>query len=492
MQEKDTFLSKTARALALIQDIGTSIAELEKRLAALKTELDGVAAKPALPEAFVDRQFLVGYPSAQRNSNLVELYFGTITDKGDAHRLGVKIPLATDRFAGVITADFYSQALVAFEKLSNLGEAFEKLPNVPALLAELGVHAGTPTVIKHAGDLNLMIPKVSEEGTVTERVVLPAATADKAGVMSAALYMQLEDAVKRLEAHEKYIDILRQEEVVCRCTPADGRVVVFKAEGLVLKDKTSDDFVVVEATDGVIKRKEIPQGYNAVSPYDCEEINYFDLRGFNYFGRPTIINGTLPQKRYSLKLIEGLTNMEDITTMYQIDGWGVDFPDLERVRGEWNTINCKSFCQTFCHYWPDQYTPNFVELPSKIETGNAVDLEHLYHGLTNIRQFPDIDARSATTYMWMCDEDTRGADDVRARFLNIGTQPVIAHNAIYLRIRDWNVDDMRDTLLNYSFDRAAAGYNRVIIYTSQNTINKLTTEELAAITAKGYTVTVYK
>lgn len=50
--------------------------------------------------------------------------------------------------------------------------------------------------------------------------------------------------------------------------------------------------------------------------------------------------------------------------------------------------------------------------------------------------------------------------------------------------------DLVDSLLTNSFDRASAGYSVFTITLSQETFNLLTEEEITAITNKGYTITV--
>ena len=45
-----------------------------------------------------------------------------------------------------------------------------------------------------------------------------------------------------------------------------------------------------------------------------------------------------------------------------------------------------------------------------------------------------------------------------------------------------------DTLITYSFDRATAGYSTCTISLSDNTKALLTEDEIAQITAKGYTI----
>jgi hypothetical protein len=51
-----------------------------------------------------------------------------------------------------------------------------------------------------------------------------------------------------------------------------------------------------------------------------------------------------------------------------------------------------------------------------------------------------------------------------------------------------NVQSIVDTLLTNSFDRASAGYSTCTIKLRTATKALLTTEQLAAITAKGYTI----
>ena len=53
---------------------------------------------------------------------------------------------------------------------------------------------------------------------------------------------------------------------------------------------------------------------------------------------------------------------------------------------------------------------------------------------------------------------------------------------------DGNHQSLIDTLLTYSFDRAAAGYSTITITLNKNIKSRLTDEQIAAITAKGYTL----
>ena len=71
--------------------------------------------------------------------------------------------------------------------------------------------------------------------------------------------------------------------------------------------------------------------------------------------------------------------------------------------------------------------------------------------------------------------------------LNIRTQHCVGFNTDdYPNARQ----DLVDSLLTNSFDRASAGYSVFTITLSQETFNLLTEEEITAITNKGYTITV--
>lgn len=66
----------------------------------------------------------------------------------------------------------------------------------------------------------------------------------------------------------------------------------------------------------------------------------------------------------------------------------------------------------------------------------------------------------------------------------------------YIQYLDrWGIDtnenrqSLVDTLLTYSYDRATAGYSAATIKLHADTLARLTAEEIAAITAKGFTLT---
>lgn len=78
------------------------------------------------------------------------------------------------------------------------------------------------------------------------------------------------------------------------------------------------------------------------------------------------------------------------------------------------------------------------------------------------------------------------------RIINLGKTDISVY---YLAAKNWgegsaeNRQSLIDTLITYSYDRAAAGKVPAAINLSPAALNRLTDEEKAAITAKGYTLT---
>jgi hypothetical protein len=79
---------------------------------------------------------------------------------------------------------------------------------------------------------------------------------------------------------------------------------------------------------------------------------------------------------------------------------------------------------------------------------------------------------------------------------NLGTQPSFV-DVSFTSNNYWGEDTYNmpnckqtviDTLINYSFDRATAGYSACRIGLASRTKSLLTEDEIAQITAKGYTI----
>ena len=101
---------------------------------------------------------------------------------------------------------------------------------------------------------------------------------------------------------------------------------------------------------------------------------------------------------------------------------------------------------------------------------NAMFYRDGYSGISNLKIFTaknfgrQRDLGSTNQYGFDC-------------LLNWGVGSVEAHNSVV------------DTLYTYSYNRVANGFNAITVKLSANTMNILTVDEKAAITAKGYTLT---
>ncbi len=83
------------------------------------------------------------------------------------------------------------------------------------------------------------------------------------------------------------------------------------------------------------------------------------------------------------------------------------------------------------------------------------------------------------------------------KILNLGTVQNAEASNTFRGVTSWgagseeNRQSLVDSLLTYSFDRAAAGYAPLAFQLEPEVLARLTDEEIAAITAKGFTLTSY-
>ena len=135
----------------------------------------------------------------------------------------------------------------------------------------------------------------------------------------------------------------------------------------------------------------------------------------------------------------------------------------------------------------------------KLNTENAKDIAYMIEQSTNIRRIEQISTKSLTnmTYIYLF-----GFSDLPLlRYMlckDIGTQPAVTTvQFTYYSLANWGVSNsevedakqsLTDSLITYSFDRASAGYSTCTLKLSAGTKSVLTEEEIAQITAKGFTI----
>lgn len=162
-----------------------------------------------------------------------------------------------------------------------------------------------------------------------------------------------------------------------------------------------------------------------------------------------------------------------------------------------------------------------VSIP-QLDTSKVTDMESMFENCEGITVIPALDSRQVTNmdslFSWChslkkitsldMDKCTRfdrmfsfGMGNLRFMLLKgLGTPSgVTSYEDTYMnRCSNWGVADdtytdarqsLVDSLLTYSFDRAAAGYATCEIKLSSDSYDQLTAQELADIQAKGYTIT---
>lgn len=131
---------------------------------------------------------------------------------------------------------------------------------------------------------------------------------------------------------------------------------------------------------------------------------------------------------------------------------------------------------------------SLVTLP-RLYTEKVEAIYSTFYGCTSLTTI-DIDVMSCTNFnntFYGCNKLTN------ATIRNIGTPETLTTMPLSA-ITAWGSgsDEARqtlvDSLLTYSFDRAAAGYDTMTIQLASAVKARLTTDEIAAITAKGYTI----
>ena len=128
------------------------------------------------------------------------------------------------------------------------------------------------------------------------------------------------------------------------------------------------------------------------------------------------------------------------------------------------------------------------------DTSKVTDVYNMFNGCTSLTTIEGISFKSATTTLIF--GYSRNSSVRKAVFKDIGTNTAMTKFDVSYAT-NWGVNsdeilDARqsfiDSLITYSFDRAAAGYSTCTIALSANTKALLTDDEKAQIVAKGYVI----
>ena len=131
------------------------------------------------------------------------------------------------------------------------------------------------------------------------------------------------------------------------------------------------------------------------------------------------------------------------------------------------------------------------------DTSNVTNISFMFRGCSNLVKIPLID----TAKVINMSNIFSSCYNIRYMLLkNLGAQEKISSFMEWLYDTKWGVEDesipesagarqsMIDSMITYSFDRATAGYSPLTYELSSESKAVLTEEEIAAVTAKGYTI----
>lgn len=126
-------------------------------------------------------------------------------------------------------------------------------------------------------------------------------------------------------------------------------------------------------------------------------------------------------------------------------------------------------------------------------TSNISNLGYAFYNCTKVSTIGTIDLSSASN-MYGCFLLCQNLKNLK--LINLGTQKEVRMTSAFSHClwgsgSEENRQSLVDSLLTYSFDRAAAGYAELALQLEPEVLARLTDEEIAAITAKGYTLTSY-
>ena len=216
-----------------------------------------------------------------------------------------------------------------------------------------------------------------------------------------------------------------------------------------------------------------------------------------------------------LRSIDG-TKFNTSSANYQYDFYNMfsGNKNIEEIDiSSWDMSNASnvsymfSGCSSLKRLYLPQINPNITQYSDFIRNCNSLEYIRIPDGFTHkvpilTNNAPNIVAVDGSIDMSTYKSNAGSAPYVdklrKVTYKNLGAEP--SGNYISFRF-DWGVEDpnnpltqgarqsLIDSLITYSFDRAAAGYSPQTFYLKRNTTSQLLTEaEIAEMTAKGFNI----
>jgi hypothetical protein len=130
---------------------------------------------------------------------------------------------------------------------------------------------------------------------------------------------------------------------------------------------------------------------------------------------------------------------------------------------------------------------SLVYLPM-LDTRNVTNMGQMTRNCDNLRRIEGLYLDKVTSHQFAYGNYTI----VFAKFFNLGMSSMATHDFSHMHMwgtgGEENRQSLIDSLITYSYDRASNGMATATIKLSANTKALLTEEEIAQITAKGFTI----
>lgn len=513
----DNISDKIQRTLNLIDGIGASLSTIRKEVIALQDRVETLEDGPATESVLASVS-----PRITARSGFIKLHLDQIKGDGaiDNETAYVNLPAATDSLAGLMTSAQY--------------QTVSTLP--PTIVTE--------PYFETQGSFVYLKSKVFEKNSngcysvaTVNHGYLPPATTTKSGVMSRALVKMLyflDTVLLELTG----IGDERSLEIYANWDPE-----ITSMHNMFQNDKTLVYFPKVDtskvtnfqnAFDGASNLTTFPAVLDTRSATNInfmfcnsavKELPWMDTSNVTeaYIVFENCKNITsVPQYDFSKVkstgwgLFMGCEKLKkvpqlDFSSCSRLENLFLGCPSLEEVepfvapKVPWNGI------RLFCECVKLSTVPNidlslctqldnaFQGLPlisnlGNLSTGNCKNFVGAFRFNPNLEKFEGVDVAKATVL-----RETFQEDSVLTylKLLNFGTQKSIDMSETFSGVTSWgagsdeNRQSLVDSLLTYSFDRAAAGYAPLAFQLEPEVLARLTDEEIAAITAKGFTITSY-
>lgn len=275
--------------------------------------------------------------------------------------------------------------------------------------------------------------------------------------------------------------------------------------------------------------------YNSIS----SSISEYSITAYN---KLTSVSLNLLNEASALGLFSGCSGLKTVTINGSVNNCAHMFMNstITSVSGEMYTSNCENFSYMFSYCYNIKTVPNLdtssgknfssmfsscanLQSVPELDTSNGTNFESMFYSCNTIKFIPALSTKlginlynmvascnnlvkitelSAESVKIELSLMSSYASNTSTRYMlikDIGTQSMCT-SVSFKGFQNYGVEDaafplsagarqsLIDTLITYSYDRATAGYATCNVTLSTNTKALLTEDEIAQITAKGYTI----